>query len=131
MIEYRDTAPPEGLDPLARLFDSVGWQSRTRDRERFAQMVRGSALNVFAYDVENLVGYARAISDGAFSAYIGAVAVLPEYQRQGIGRGLVRRLLDGRDHLSFVLHADPKKHLFYLRSGFSLSSEMFRRKRSW
>jgi ribosomal protein S18 acetylase RimI-like enzyme len=131
MIEYLDTAHSGDLDPLARLFDSVGWQSRTRDRERFAQMVRGSALHVFAYDVENLVGYARAISDGAFNAYIAAVAVLPEYQRQGIGRELVRRLVDGRDHLTFVLHADPDKHAFYLRCGFSLSSEMFRRRRAW
>ncbi|MGD0676693.1 MAG: GNAT family N-acetyltransferase [Polyangiaceae bacterium] len=130
MIEYRDTSPPADLGPLARLFDRVGWQSRTRDPERFAKMVRGSDFHVFAYDGEILVGYARAISDGAFSAYVGSVAVLREYQRQGIGRELVRRLVDGRDHLTFVLHADPVNHPFYLRCGFSLSPEMFRRKRS-
>ena len=69
MIEYRDTSPPADLGPLARLFDRVGWQSRTRDPERFAKMVRGSDFHVFAYDGEILVGYARAISDGAFNRY--------------------------------------------------------------
>ena len=130
MIEYRDTSHPVDLQQLAHLFDSVGWQHRTRDPERLAQMVLGSMYGVSAHDAEKLVGYARAISDGAFNAYVSTVAVLPEYQRRGIGRELIRRLLDGRDHVQFVLHADPRAHLFYLHCGFQPASDMFRRKRS-
>lgn len=130
MIEYRDATGQVDLQQLAALFESVGWSKRTRDRERFAQMVRGSTYGIAAYDGERLVGYARALSDGAFNAYVGTVAVLPEYQRRGIGRALIGRLLDGRDHIQFVLHADPRVHPFYLRCGFRPAPDMLRRDRS-
>jgi ribosomal protein S18 acetylase RimI-like enzyme len=129
MIDYRDGSDPAHLGQLARIFDSVGWQHRTRDRERLAQMVRGSMYAVSAYDGETLVGYVRALSDGAFNAYVSTVAVLPEYQRRGIGREMIRRLLDGRDHIQFVLHAAPDVHPFYLRCGFSPAPDMLRRDR--
>ena len=118
------------LSRRCRLFENVGWHHRTRDRERLAQMVRGSAYAVSALEGETLVGFARAISDGAFNAYVSTVAVLPAYQRRGIGRELVRRLLDGRDHLLFVLHATPEVHPFYLRCGFLPAPDMLRRARS-
>jgi GNAT superfamily N-acetyltransferase len=130
MIQYRDASQPVDLQQLAHLFDCVGWQHRTRDPERLAQMVQGSMYGVSACDGDRLVGYARAVSDGAFNAYVSTVAVLPEYQRQGIGRGLMRRLLDGRDHLQFVLHADPRVHPFYLRCGFQPAPDMLRRDRA-
>src|SRR5512134_2865403 len=103
-IVYRDTHEVD-LDQLTTLFNSVGWERRTVDRDRLAQLVHGSMFVVSAWDGDRLVGFARAISDGATNAYISTVAVLPEYQKRGIGRELIRRLLGGRDHLQFVLHA--------------------------
>ena len=131
MIEYREVTEELELAQLARLFASVGWQHRTRDPERFAQMVRGSTYAVSAHDADRLVGYARAISDGAFNAYVSTVAVLPGYQRRGIGRELLRRLLHGREGIQFVLHAAPAVHPFYLRCGFSPAPDMLRRDRAF
>ncbi|CAG0936963.1 aralkylamine N-acetyltransferase [Thermoflexales bacterium] len=102
------------LDQLTTLFNSVGWERRTVDRERLAQLVRGSLYVVSAWEGDRLVGFARAISDGASNAYISTVAVLPEYQKRGIGRELIQRLLAGRDHLQFVLHANERAYPFYL-----------------
>jgi ribosomal protein S18 acetylase RimI-like enzyme len=130
MIEYRDACHPVDLEQLARLFDSVGWQHRTRDPERLAQMVRGSLYGVSALDGGSLVGYARAVSDGAFNAYVSTVAVLPEFQRRGIGRELLRRLMAGRETVQFVLHAPPHVQAFYLRCGFRPAPDMFRHDRS-
>jgi ribosomal protein S18 acetylase RimI-like enzyme len=130
MIQFADFSHPLDLDELARLFDSVGWQHRTRDRQRLAQMVRGSMLGAVALDGGRLVGFARAISDGAFNAYVSTVAVLPAYQRRGIGRELIRRLLDGQDHLQFVLHAGAPVHPFYVACGFRPAPDMLRRDRS-
>jgi ribosomal protein S18 acetylase RimI-like enzyme len=130
MIAFRNASGSIDVDELARLFEAVGWQERARDRGRLEQMVRGSMYGVSAHDDRALVGYARAISDGAFNAYVSTVAVLPAYQRRGIGRDLVRRLLDGRDHIQFVLHADPRVHAFYLRCGLRPAPDMLRRDRS-
>ncbi len=112
-IVYRDSHDVD-LDQLTVLFNSVGWERRTAERERLAQLVRGSLYVVSAWDGARLVGFARAISDGAFNAYISTVAVLPAYQKRGIGRELIRRLLDGRDGVQFVLHANQRAYPFYL-----------------
>ena len=40
-----------------------------------------------------IVGFARVISDGVFYSSIWDVAVLPSWQRNGLGRALMERLL--------------------------------------
>jgi ribosomal protein S18 acetylase RimI-like enzyme len=127
-IEYRETKDVDLLQ-LARLFESAGWTHRIRDFGRLAQLVRGSLYLVSAWDGERLVGFTRAISDGAFNAYVSTTAVLPEYQQRGIGRELVRLLLQGRDGILFVLHADPSVHPFWEKVGFEKASDMLRRSR--
>lgn len=115
-IEYHD-AHDIDLDQLAALFDAVGWQRRTADRVRLARLVSGSLWVVSAWEGDVLVGFARAISDGVFNAYISTVAVLPAYQKRGIGRELVRRLMEDRDGIQFVLHANERAYSFYLHIG--------------
>ena len=80
------------LEQLAALFASAGWHERAADRARLRQQLVGAMFVVSAWESDTLVGFARAISDGATNAYISTVAVLPEYQGRGIGRELVRRL---------------------------------------
>jgi ribosomal protein S18 acetylase RimI-like enzyme len=69
----------------------------------------------------------------AFNAYISTVAVLPEYQKRGIGRELISRLLDGRDHLQFVLHANENAYPFYLHLdlGFEPFENVLARRRKF
>jgi ribosomal protein S18 acetylase RimI-like enzyme len=112
-IVYRDTHEVD-LDQLTVLFNAVSWERRTADRERLAQLVHGSLYVISAWESDRLAGFARAISDGAFNAYISTVAVLPEYQGHSIGRELVRRLMAGRDGVQFVLHANERAYPFYL-----------------
>jgi ribosomal protein S18 acetylase RimI-like enzyme len=123
-IEYSDSHDID-LDQLTMLFNAVGWERRTIDRDRLAQLVRGSLYIVSAWDGDRLVGFARAISDGAFNAYISTVAVLPAYQKRGIGRELIQHLLASRDHLQFVLHANENAYPFYLH--LDLGFEPFER----
>jgi ribosomal protein S18 acetylase RimI-like enzyme len=131
-ILYRATHEID-LDQLTTLFNSVGWERRTSDRDRLAQLVRGSPYVISAWDADRLVGFARAISDGAFNAYISTVAVLPEYQKRGIGRELISRLLEGRDHLQFVLHANESAYPFYLHldQGFEPFEMVLARRRKF
>jgi GNAT superfamily N-acetyltransferase len=117
------------LDRLAALFASVGWQHRLGDRERLAQLVSGSRYAVSALEGAELVGFARAISDGAFNAYVSTVVVAPSHRGRGLGRGLVRALVEGREHLQFVLHAAEGVHGFYARLGFAPAPDMLWRRR--
>lgn len=129
-IRYDDTHAALDLAQLAALFCAVGWAYRTADPQRFEQMVLGTPWIVSAWDDHHLVGFCRAITDGAFNAYVTTVAVLPDYQHRGIGRELMRRLLADRDHMLFVLHAEPDNHTFYKSLGFADADNMLRRPRS-
>ena len=114
------------LEQLAALFASAGWHERAADRARLRQQLVGAMFVVSAWEGDTLVGFARAISDGATNAYISTVAVLPEYQGRGIGRELVRRLTSGREGIVFILHARPKVIAFYLKCGFQHADNMLR-----
>jgi GNAT superfamily N-acetyltransferase len=124
-IVYREGHDVD-LEQLAALFTSAGWGERAANRARLRQQVVGAMFVVSAWESDALVGFARAISDGATNAYISTVAVLPAYQGKGIGRELVRRLITGREGIGFVLHARPEVMAFYLKCGFQHADDMLR-----
>ena len=56
-------------------------------------MLRGSQAVVSAWQGQQLVGFGRASSDGAFRAVLWDVVVAGEHQGLGLGRRLVAELL--------------------------------------
>lgn len=76
------------------------------------------------------VGFVTAISDGVLSAFIPLLEVLPEWQGQGIGSELVRRILAELDEFYMVdLVCDPELEPFYRRFDLIPLSAMGRRRR--
>jgi N-acetylglutamate synthase-like GNAT family acetyltransferase len=128
MIDYRDTHEID-LDQLEALLRAGGFKDK--ERSRLEQQVSGARYVVSAWEGERLVGFARAISDGATNAYVSSVAVLPEYRGRGIGRAMIVRLLEGKDGILFVLHARAEVKEFYVRCGFSEADDMMRRSRKF
>ena len=65
-----------------------------------------------------LVGVSRAITDFAFCTYLSDLAVDERYQRQGIGRELIRFTHEaaGRD-TTLILLAAPKAQTYYPHIG--------------
>ena len=81
--------------------------------------------------VATLVAFARALSDGVSNAYISTVCVLPDYRGRGIGREVVRCMVEreGGHAIRWVLHARQELHPFYGRNGFVEATEMLWRDR--
>lgn len=78
-----------------------------------------SRFKLFAHDGTRLVAAGRALSDGADCSYVCDVAVLPEYQGQGLGREIVARLVErSRGHKKILLYSVPGKEGFYRKLGF-------------
>ena len=73
---------------------------------------------VFIYDSEKLIGFGRAISDGAYQAAVYDCAVLPEYQSKGMGRIIMDNILTQIPHCNVILYASPGKEGFYQNLGF-------------
>jgi len=77
-----------------------------------------SASVVFVYDENQLIGFARAISDCILQAAVYDVAVLPSYQGRGIGKQMIEKLVDSLPDCNFILYASPGKELFYEKLKF-------------
>lgn len=75
---------------------------------------------VFIFDHEKLIGFGRAISDGAYQAAIYDVVVIPEYQRQGIGRLLMERISQRVSNCNMILYANLGREEFYAKMDFHL-----------
>lgn len=114
-------------EEVLALYESVGWTGYTC---RFEIMERAFAqsLKIYgAYEQEKLVGLIRAVGDGLTIVYIQDLMVNPAYQRMGIGKALLGRLLeDYKSVYQKVLTTDDteKTLAFYHHMGMKVDKEI-------
>lgn len=72
---------------------------------------------VFVYHATQLIGFGRAISDGACQAAVYDVAVVPEFQEKGIGTVIMKKVLERLSGCNVILYAAPGKEEFYRKMG--------------
>lgn len=127
-LSYREDHEVDVLQ-LAALFTAVGF-SRSTDPGTLRAVIDGARWVVSAWSGGELVGFARAISDGVSNGYVSAVAVKPGWQRRGIGTELIRRLVAGRTGVKFVLRTSEAGEGLYRSFGFVDADRMMVRPRS-
>ncbi|TDQ68773.1 acetyltransferase (GNAT) family protein [Methanimicrococcus blatticola] len=77
-----------------------------------------SAKVIFIYHGDILIGCGRLISDFAYQSVIYDVAVDRTSQGKGIGKMIVRLLMEGEEDKNIILYATPGKEEFYHKFGF-------------
>lgn len=78
-----------------------------------------SMFRCFVHDDGKLVGVGRVLADGVYTAYIGDVAVHPDYRGAGIGKQIVAELLRlCAGHKKVLLYSVPGSEAFYRKFGF-------------
>ncbi len=121
MITYKTGLDIIDWDSLIDLYcatDGVIGLARAGDLVRIQNAFKNSYRIVTAWDGDQIVGAGRMISDGACYGWIHDMAVLPDRQRQGIGRGIVEALLEGNEHLLIGLTSSFDAVGFYRSLGF-------------
>ena len=112
----KDVVPAD----LAGFF--VGWPNPP-DTQMHFRILKDSHAVVLARSGQKVVGFVHAISDRHLSAYIPLLEVLPDYQGQGIGGELVRRITEQlKDFYMLDLCCDEDLKGFYEPLGFTNSS---------
>lgn len=128
-ISY-DTRKDVPCQALFRLFLAVGWAKEDNTTPDMLAHFNIGFLNsshvVTAWDGDELVGCVRALSDGHFRSVILDLAVLPAYQRHGIGRELVRRCRERFPSTEWLVQTDEARP-FYEKIGFTVSQDVFLR----
>ncbi|WP_152400666.1 GNAT family N-acetyltransferase [Paenibacillus cellulositrophicus] len=77
-------------DQVKQLYDHLGWWPERTLAD--IESMLGSSIAVGAWDEDRLVGFARAVSDGLFRAYIEDMGVHEDYRKRGLGREIVDRI---------------------------------------
>jgi ribosomal protein S18 acetylase RimI-like enzyme len=115
MIRYQHTLENIAPEHLEGFF--VGWLTAPTPAKHL-EILRGSSHVCLALEGERVVGFITAISDGVLAAYIPLLEVLPEFQSQGIGRELVRQMLEVLSNFYMIdVLCDENLQAFYAKSG--------------
>lgn len=119
-ISYCNTLSAEEFNGLR---GAVGW-GLISERQAKTGLAHTEFL-VAAKDGDRTVGCARIVGDGGYVAYICDVIVHPDYQGQGIGKGMIGRLLEfirsnmePGDRVMVLLMAAKGRETFYRPFGF-------------
>lgn len=119
----------EGITP--RMLDGffVNW-GNPPSSDSHLRILQGSYKIVLAIDetTNQVVGFINAISDVVLSAYIPLLEVLPSYQKRGIGKELLNRMMcELSDFYMVDLLCDRTLQPFYERLGMRTADGMLKR----
>ncbi|QOR66503.1 GNAT family N-acetyltransferase [Cytobacillus suaedae] len=118
------TTSLEDISPemLSGFFD--GWPNPP-STDKHLLLLQNSYKVVLALDYDRVVGFITAISDGVLSAYIPLLEVLPDYKNKGIGKDLVKHMLEElKDHYMIDLMCDENLQPYYERFGMRKAKGM-------
>lgn len=121
MIEYKTGIDVINWGSLLQLYvetDGVIGLARAGNLSGIKEAFLNSYKIVTAWDGDKIVGAGRMISDGKCYGWIHDMAVLPDRQKTGIGRGIVKHLLNGDEGLLIGLTSAFDAVEFYSKQGF-------------
>ena len=120
MITYQiepDLSVQEFINVLNR--STLGERRPVNDLEVIADMLKHANLIVTARDNGKLVGVSRSLTDFSYCTYLSDLAVDEQYQRQGIGKELIRLTKLETPKAKLILLAAPKAVDYYPKIGMT------------
>ena len=128
-MQVRSTTASD-VAAIHRLLLTHGWAHRVGEVEELGRLIAASQRAVVAVADGEVVGFARAITDGISNGYVSMVVVAGPYRRRGVGQALVERLIGAEPHITWVLRAGREGAAgFFAKLGFSASTTAMERPR--
>jgi N-acetylglutamate synthase-like GNAT family acetyltransferase len=106
-----------------QLFETTGWnKGYEAEKNELHKSVSNSWYTLCVYNNENeLIGFGRLISDGVLYAFICDMIIDPDYQNQGIGGSILKKLIQHckieKIRVLWLFSAADKSN-FYKKHGF-------------
>ena len=119
MIEYfhdRTITAEQFIDLLKR--STLAERRPVHSLARMNKMLAYGNILITAWQGDLLIGVSRGLSDFAFCTYLSDLAVDTAFQKQGIGKELIRlTYVAGGDDATLILLAAPKAQAYYPKIG--------------
>ena len=117
---YRNTLPEE--DQYWQLFDTTGWNEEyQKTSDQLMETLERSFYFVQCYTGDRLIASGRVVSDGILYGMIYDIIVDPEFESQGIGSEITKRLIEHcleHNVRNIQLFSAKGKMPFYKKFGF-------------
>ena len=122
-LEFSFEREIEGKD-LHRLMIQSNWGNR-RTVNGLAIMLQHSTLKLGVWEGEKLIGFARALSDGAYRSLIEDVIVDEVYRGKGIGTKIMQLMIEKLSIVDEIyLFCGANRETYYHRFGFNLTPHL-------
>lgn len=107
----------QDLPILKGIYQSVGWLKH--DEKTIKKVFEASTHQVFALVDGEIIGFARAISDGVFNAALYDIVVHKDFQRKGVATIVLEEILNQLNGISCIhLISTIGNDTFYKQFGF-------------
>lgn len=120
MITYQtenDLSPLEFKELLVK--STLGERRPVDDMDRLTAMLQNANIIITARSGNQLVGVARSVSDMVYCTYLSDLAVDEAWQKQGIGKQLIRHTKLAAPQANLILLAAPKAVDYYPHIGMT------------
>ncbi len=97
----------------------LGKRRPVDDFDRIKAMVANANLIITARDNTKLVGVSRSVTDLVYCTYLSDLAVDESYQKQGIGKELIRLTKKQTPKATLILLAAPEAEGYYPHIGMT------------
>lgn len=130
-MKIRNVEPAE-IEPIRQFLCATGWAHRVGNEEQFTALIAASQKTAVAIDSsDEIVGFARAITDGISNGYLSMVVVAPAYRLRGVGKSLVEHIMGSDAGITWVLRAGREGATeFFASLGFNVSTIAMERSRT-
>ncbi len=118
MTKFREDYLPEWIDQILELHNKTELKRSQSKKDSINQAFKASFAVVTAWSDERVVGCGRMISDGQMYSGIFDVVIDPEFQKQGLGRQIMERLIQKAPHTCIHLTSTFGNEEFYQKIGF-------------
>jgi N-acetylglutamate synthase-like GNAT family acetyltransferase len=117
-ITYKVNEPIKA-EELSNVFKTSGIKRPFDDLNRLQRMIENSNVLITAWDNDQIVGVARAITDYCYCCYLSDLAVNKNYHSKGIGKELVSLVKEHiGEEVALLLLSSPSAMEYYPKVGF-------------
>ena len=113
-------------EQLGTVFQQSGITRPDKDIQRLEKMIKAAQLLVTAWDNDRLIGVARSLTDFSYCCYLSDLAVVKEFQNEGVGRELIEQTQTAiGPQCSLILLSAPAAMDYYPKVDFTKADNCF------